>query len=202
MTRGIYLTVIQDVINKVRPEFINGPGEEQLMHLQATWESKMMLAGVVGMPAVDLNVPVFPPPVRAPVQPQPQLPLPGTGDNLYNTPTGVPYCPYMQPPYHGMTSQTYQTVGGVGEFVKLEDCTSVKVEGDDDEPPLNEDDDDLDDVEGEEDMNTQNLVLAQFEKVTHTKSKWKCILKDGIMHMNNKDVLFNKASGEFEFLFL
>ncbi|KAL6199037.1 hypothetical protein ACLB2K_028824 [Fragaria x ananassa] len=46
MTRGIYLTVIQDVIDKVRPEFINGPGEEQLMHLQAIWKSKMMLAGV------------------------------------------------------------------------------------------------------------------------------------------------------------
>ena len=40
---------------------------------------------------------------------------------------------------------------------------------DDDEPPLNEDDDDddeLDDLEeGEDEPNTQHLVLAQFDKV-------------------------------------
>ncbi|CAA7398101.1 unnamed protein product [Spirodela intermedia] len=70
---------------------------------------------------------------------------------------------------------------------------------DGDEPPLNEDDD-LDDPEQEEEeLNTEHLVLAQFDKVTRAKNKWKCTLKDGIMHINSKDVLFNKASGEFEF---
>lgn len=79
--------------------------------------------------------------------------------------------------------------------------TQNDVEDDDDDEPLNEndDDDDLDDVDQGEDINTQHLVLAQFEKVTRTKSRWKCTLKDGIMHLNNKDVLFNKANGEFEF---
>ncbi|KAK4777690.1 hypothetical protein SAY87_017877 [Trapa incisa] len=73
-------------------------------------------------------------------------------------------------------------------------------EDDDDEPPLNEnDDDDLDDVDQGEELNTQHLVLAQFDKVTRTKSRWKCTLKDGIMHINNKDILFNKATGEFDF---
>ncbi|WCJ20470.1 Transcription factor IIA alpha/beta subunit [Euphorbia peplus] len=73
---------------------------------------------------------------------------------------------------------------------------------DDEDEPLNEDDDDeddLDDVDQGEDMNTQHLVLAQFDKVTRTKSRWKCTLKDGIMHINNKDILFNKATGEFDF---
>uniref|UniRef100_A0A2P2LP93 Transcription initiation factor IIA subunit 1 n=1 Tax=Rhizophora mucronata TaxID=61149 RepID=A0A2P2LP93_RHIMU len=72
---------------------------------------------------------------------------------------------------------------------------------DDDDEPLNEDDDDddLDDVDQGEELNTQHLVLAQFDKVTRTKSRWKCMLKDGIMHINNKDVLFNKATGEFDF---
>ncbi|XP_074295045.1 transcription initiation factor IIA large subunit-like [Silene latifolia] len=71
---------------------------------------------------------------------------------------------------------------------------------DDDEPPLNEnDDDDLDEVDGGEELNTTHLVLAQFDKVTRTKSRWKCTLKDGIMHINQKDILFNKASGEFDF---
>ncbi|KAK1428701.1 hypothetical protein QVD17_17540 [Tagetes erecta] len=72
---------------------------------------------------------------------------------------------------------------------------------DDEEEPLNEndDDDDLDDVDQGEELNTQHLVLAQFDKVTRAKSRWRCTLKDGIMHINNKDVLFNKATGEFDF---
>ena len=40
---------------------------------------------------------------------------------------------------------------------------------DDDEPPLNEDDDDDDEIDdlqdGDEEPNTQHLVLAQFDKV-------------------------------------
>ncbi|XP_024028085.1 transcription initiation factor IIA large subunit [Morus notabilis] len=73
-------------------------------------------------------------------------------------------------------------------------------EDDDDEPPLNEnDDDELDDIDQGEELNTQHLVLAQFDKVTRTKSRWKCTLKDGIMRINNKDILFNKATGEFDF---
>lgn len=83
--------------------------------------------------------------------------------------------------------------------------TPVAVQNDtgdeDDDELLNEDDDDdeLDDLESGEDMNTQHLVLAQFDKVTRTKSRWKCTLKDGIMHINDKDILFNKATGEFDF---
>ncbi|KAE9585990.1 hypothetical protein Lal_00010302 [Lupinus albus] len=73
-------------------------------------------------------------------------------------------------------------------------------DAEDDEPPLNEnDDDDLDDLDQGEDQDTHHLVLAQFDKVTRTKSRWKCTLKDGIMRINNKDILFNKASGEFDF---
>ncbi|KAA8549313.1 hypothetical protein F0562_000997 [Nyssa sinensis] len=78
--------------------------------------------------------------------------------------------------------------------------TQNDVGDDDEDEPLNEnDDDDLDDVDQGEELNTQHLVLAQFDKVTRTKSRWKCTLKDGIMHINNKDILFNKATGEFDF---
>ncbi|KAL3530793.1 hypothetical protein ACH5RR_010115 [Cinchona calisaya] len=70
---------------------------------------------------------------------------------------------------------------------------------DDDELLNEDDDDDVDDVDQGEDLNTTHLVLAQFDKVTRTKSRWKCTLKDGIMHINNKDILLNKATGEFDF---
>ncbi|KHN33358.1 Transcription initiation factor IIA large subunit [Glycine soja] len=45
---------------------------------------------------------------------------------------------------------------------------------------------------------SNGVVLLQIQ-VARTKSRWKCTLKDGIMHINNKDILFNKATGEFEF---
>lgn len=48
-----------------------------------------------------------------------------------------------------------------------------------------------------EEFQTPNLVLAQFEKVTRTKNKWKCTLKEGVMTLNCKDTLFGKANGEF-----
>ncbi|KAG9302913.1 hypothetical protein G9A89_022330 [Geosiphon pyriformis] len=62
---------------------------------------------------------------------------------------------------------------------------------------------DLDDSD-EEDANaegedTQNIVLCLYDKVTRTKNKWKCVLKDGIMSANGKDYLFNKGNGEFSF---
>ncbi|XP_042493882.1 transcription initiation factor IIA subunit 1-like isoform X2 [Macadamia integrifolia] len=74
----------------------------------------------------------------------------------------------------------------------------------DEEPPLNEDDDEdddeLDDLgRRDEETSINHLVLAQFEKVSRTKNKWKCVLKDGIMRLNNKDILFTKANGEFDF---
>lgn len=31
------------------------------------------------------------------------------------------------------------------------------------------------------------------EQVTRSKNKWKCTLKDGIMHLNNRDILFVKV---------
>ena len=44
--------------------------------------------------------------------------------------------------------------------------TQYDVGDDDDDEPLNEnDDDDLDDVDQGEELNTQHLVLAQFDKV-------------------------------------
>ncbi|ONI00146.1 hypothetical protein PRUPE_6G070500 [Prunus persica] len=376
-TSSVYVSVIEDVINKVREEFMNsGPGEDVLKELQGTWEAKMMQAGVVNTPierAVaskptpgsaitpvhDLNVPyegteeyetptaeiLFPPtPLQTPIQ----TPLPGTGDNLYNIPTGGSDfsasanesgssnggsntelkagrpSPYMQPPSPWMnhrppldvniayvegrdevdrgtshqppTQDFFQMNSGkrkredlasqypAGGFIPQQDGAGdaapevfeIEVSGgstsiggracsemvtcalrstpkipqldgpipdpyddalstpniynyqgtfnedynvantptpndlpvstpapvvqndvgddDDDEPPLNEnDDDDLDDVDQGEEVNTHHLVLAQFDKVTRTKSRWKCTLKDGIMRINNKDILFNKV---------
>ncbi|KAK1312198.1 hypothetical protein QJS10_CPA07g00133 [Acorus calamus] len=122
--------------------------------------------------------------------------------------SGIPQLDGTQDAYDDM----FQSQGGSGEYNTPADhhaaTPSVATPKpsrddvpDDEEPPLNEDDDDdLDDLEqGEEEPNTHHLILAQFDKVTRTKSRWKCTLKDGIIHLNNKDILFNKATGEFDF---
>lgn len=86
------------------------------------------------------------------------------------------------------------------ESAEFKPSKSEGGESDEAEPPLNEADD-LDDLvdEGEERFQTRHVVYSQFEKVTRAKNKWKCILKDGIMHLNGRDILFSRAMGEFEF---
>eukprot|EP00126_Sphaerothecum_destruens_P010979 Sdes_comp20836_c0_seq13m17494 len=75
--------------------------------------------------------------------------------------------------------------------------------GFDDEEGDEDDDEDLgselDEDEDEDDADVDHLILCQFDKVSRTKSRWKTNLKDGIMHINNRDYLFRKAVGEFEF---
>eukprot|EP00243_Klebsormidium_subtile_P012125 TRINITY_DN7242_c0_g1_i1.p1 TRINITY_DN7242_c0_g1~~TRINITY_DN7242_c0_g1_i1.p1 ORF type:complete len:278 (-),score=87.48 TRINITY_DN7242_c0_g1_i1:307-1140(-) len=67
------------------------------------------------------------------------------------------------------------------------------------EDDLNELDDEEEQKEEEDDEAeaTANIVLAQFEKVTRSKNKWKCTLKEGVIKLNGRDILFNKANGEF-----
>ncbi|KAF2070382.1 hypothetical protein CYY_008295 [Polysphondylium violaceum] len=64
----------------------------------------------------------------------------------------------------------------------------------DQEDSLNSDLDDDDD--DDPDPAIEHYVLCQYEKVTRVKNKRKCIFKDGVMHLNGKDLLFHKANGE------
>lgn len=135
-------------------------------------------------------------PVQAAAYRIPQFdgPIPDSYDDALSTPNIY---------YQGVVNEDYNIVNTPAPN-DMQAPTPAPVlqndDVDDDDEPLNEDDDDeLDDVDQGEDLNTAHLVLAQFDKVTRTKSKWKCTLKDGIMHINNKDILFNKANGEFDF---
>ncbi|KAI3802097.1 hypothetical protein L1987_30222 [Smallanthus sonchifolius] len=129
----------------------------------------------------------------------PQLdgPIPDPYDDALSTPNIYNY--------QGVVSEDYN-VANTPAPPELQAQTPALINqndvlDDDEDEPLNEndDDDDLDDVDQGVELNTQHLVLAQFDKVTRAKSRWRCTLKDGIMHINSKDVLFNKATGEFDF---
>lgn len=67
-------------------------------------------------------------------------------------------------------------------------------EDDEEEVLGSEDDDDNEDKIPQ----TSDIVLAQYEKVTRTKNKWKCKLKCGFMHLNGVDYLFHEGNGEFD----
>lgn len=129
----------------------------------------------------------------------PQLdgPIPDPYEDVLSTPNIYNYQGVVNEDYNIVNTPAPNDIQAGTPAVGIQNDVG---DDDDDEPPLNEnDDDDLDDVDQGEELNTQHLVLAQFDKVTRTKSKWKCTLKDGIMHINNKDILFNKANGEFDF---
>uniref|UniRef100_A0A915IVE1 Transcription initiation factor IIA subunit 1 n=1 Tax=Romanomermis culicivorax TaxID=13658 RepID=A0A915IVE1_ROMCU len=65
--------------------------------------------------------------------------------------------------------------------------------------PLNSDDDDLINENADELFEADDIIVCQYENIVRTRSKWKLLLKDGIMNLNGKDYVFNKASGETEF---
>merc|ERR1719350_292958 len=45
---------------------------------------------------------------------------------------------------------------------------------------------------------TDNVVVCQYDKITRARNKWKFHLKDGIMNLNGKDYVFQRANGDAE----
>ena len=80
----------------------------------------------------------------------------------------------------------------------------VELQGDDEINSDLDDEDDEDDkdvdAEGYDESGTldENVVLCQYEKVSRTRNKWRCVFKSGIIHVNGADYVFSKANGEFE----
>ncbi|KAI9094315.1 transcription factor IIA, alpha/beta subunit-domain-containing protein [Phlyctochytrium arcticum] len=77
------------------------------------------------------------------------------------------------------------------------------VDDDDDEDDEDDNEDgigsDLDDEDSDdENVDVSHIILCQYEKVNRVKNKWKCTLKDGIITVNGRDYVFNKAQGDFE----
>eukprot|EP00884_Botryococcus_braunii_P022333 jgi/Botrbrau1/8784/Bobra.0330s0016.1 len=56
-----------------------------------------------------------------------------------------------------------------------------------------------DDSDEDEESDIKNIVLAQFEKVSRSRNKWKCTLKDGVMHIDGREYLFSTAFGDMQF---
>lgn len=73
-----------------------------------------------------------------------------------------------------------------------EDIDEDAINSDLDDPDEDRDDDEVDD-EG-----LGHIMLCMYDKVQRVKNKWKCTLKDGVLTVNGKEYVFNKATGEYE----
>lgn len=100
---------------------------------------------------------------------------------------------------------------GVGDSSSEDDLDNQDDDDDDDndddanddeaeaeeENPLNSEDD-VSDSDPTEVFDAENVIVCQFDKINRSKNRWKFHLKDGIMNLNGKDQLFQKATGDAE----
>ncbi|XP_037575480.1 transcription initiation factor IIA subunit 1-like isoform X2 [Dermacentor silvarum] len=113
---------------------------------------------------------------------------------------------------------------GVGNVVQLDGARDTSDE-DDDEDEFNEDeeegnedgpqedenedgpqeeveplnsDDDVSDEEATENFEIDNVVVCQYDKISRSRNRWKFHFKDGIMNLQGKDYVFQKAVGDAE----
>ncbi|RVW66136.1 hypothetical protein CK203_007455 [Vitis vinifera] len=130
MTSTVYVSVIEDVINKVRDEFVNngGPGESVLSELQGIWEMKMVQAGVVTGPIERSNAPKQTSGAPAPTPPVHDLNVPYEGTEEYETPTAeilfppTPLQTPIQTPLPGMGDNSmYNIPTGPTEYPAAQD---------------------------------------------------------------------------------
>ncbi|KAI0784731.1 transcription factor IIA, alpha/beta subunit [Abortiporus biennis] len=77
--------------------------------------------------------------------------------------------------------------------------TVAAAQVEDDEEAINSD---LDDSDSDNERDGEaggaadsDIVFCTYDKVARVKNKWKCILKDGMIHVNGKDYLFAKCTG-------
>ncbi|KAL5103670.1 Transcription initiation factor IIA subunit 1 [Taenia crassiceps] len=92
--------------------------------------------------------------------------------------------------------------GGVGtEGVEGTDgrVMGLAAEDEEEEEPLNSGDD-VTDEELESLFESDNLVVCQYEKVSHSRSKWRFWMRDGIMKIRGREHLFQKLFAEVDWL--
>ena len=84
-----------------------------------------------------------------------------------------------------------------------DDDTDGDAEKDDEEEEGVEEDplgseDDISDEDPADLFDTENVVVCQYDKITRSRNKWKFHLKDGIMNLNGRDYVFQRATGDAE----
>eukprot|EP00092_Neocalanus_flemingeri_P036081 GFUD01039285.1.p1 GENE.GFUD01039285.1~~GFUD01039285.1.p1 ORF type:complete len:230 (+),score=87.48 GFUD01039285.1:54-692(+) len=196
--------VISGVINDVRQSFLDsGMDLETLAKLEKLWISK-------------LSSKVENEPGQIGIQ-EPETGVINAGENVTNDEIGSIKCKVRK----GKKLKIEQVDGPADSSDEDEDKENE--DDDDDDDDVEEDDDsdsDLDpdgnvydegvemDPPGSGDDNsdeeacdlfdTENVVVCQYDKISRTRNKWKFHLKDGVMNLDGRDYVFQKAHGEVD----
>jgi len=122
--------------------------------------------------------------------PQPRIPqVDGpSSSSASDSPSPPPSQSYAPHPSHPSLPQPSQASGSL---TQPDDSEAINSDLDDSDTGDEEDADDGG-------VGESDIVFCTYDKVARVKNKWKCILKDGMVHVNNKDYLFAKCTGEFE----
>ncbi|KAL7420495.1 transcription factor IIA subunit alpha [Cryptotrichosporon argae] len=224
----IYRAIIDDVIGNVQPDFEEyGMDEDLLAILQSKWEAKLLetrVADFARAPADADNAH----PARLPPPPQPQpgpsapygyaMPVQngaagghGAYGYAYDEPRvkaepedvlrlrGGSSRDKTMPPSPLQSVASLASTGSAPP--KPEPNAAGLLPGDDIiDSDLDDSDDELaddDDADGDGDGEV-DIVFCVYDKVQRVKNKWKTVFKDGMIHVNGRDYLFAKCTGEFE----
>merc|ERR1712210_282608 len=93
-------------------------------------------------------------------------------------------------------------VDGPADSSDDDDDDDLDPDGEEDDEGVEEDplgsEDDISDEDASDLFETDNVVVCQYDKITRARNKWKFHLKDGIMNLNGKDYVFQRANGDAE----
>ncbi|KAG2310919.1 hypothetical protein Bca4012_025428 [Brassica carinata] len=194
------ISISNDVISKMRSEVDGVLNQSLLSKIHANWQRKMIEAGVISEATLPSSASFpFPSPVIVPAPPQTQDTNPLPGDAA----SGIDIDAQAQLPSKELVMSTKNDIpqkdgSGDGDAVSKPDTYA----------PYDEDDEDLnenDDVEEEggiiDDDNIPYLIICQFDHVKRKRAtnKWDCKFKAGFMQINDKEILFTEAKGDFNF---
>jgi len=126
--------------------------------------------------------------VNMPQQPRiPQVDGPSSS-SASDSPSPPPSQSYAPHPSHPSLPQPSQASGSL---IQPDESEAINSDLDDSDTGDEEEAD-------EGGAGDSDIVFCTYDKVARVKNKWKCILKDGMIHVNGKDYLFAKCTGEFE----
>jgi len=214
------LAIISGVLDGVKQSFVDeGVDPLILEQLQQLWVSKLALIGGPGLGVRDVLIPHTPQTQENGLQ----LEVGEDADAEVISPALSVPAPSSSSGARPKTKKLKKRakkliqVDGPADSSDEEDGLDDDDDGDDDD---DDDDDDLD-PDGEEDdegveedplgseddisdedasdlFETDNVVVCQYDKITRARNKWKFHLKDGIMNLNGKDYVFQRANGDAE----
>jgi len=204
---SLYQSVIDDVTNSVRDAFLDdGLDEQVLAEFKQTWERKLFESKVIEVDSSNNQN------TGASSTKNSSAQQTTNNSNVNNTTTTSNTAQKNTENTRGQ--RIVQLDGGPNSSEEDEDEDDFNEPDNDDdqdddqnddeieqageeEEPLNSEDD-VSDEDPIEIFDTENVVVCQYDKVTRSRNKWKFNFKDGIMNLQGKDYVFQKANGDAE----